>query len=167
MAVFARKHYGKGRAGLLSAMLHAGIWLRASLSALGVAYGKHVRPAFARLRNITRKGTGEKVDDPARIMVAGSSESTERVRDILARNGIGPRSMARIEIAGKRDGDISRVEGIRNLLLRMKVNEIVLCPDYISYGETMRILQHLPSKVRVSISADGSGSIVGSGIRRG
>jgi GT2 family glycosyltransferase len=167
MAVFARKHYGMGKARLLSAMLHAGIWLRASMSALGIAYGKHAGPFVARMGNLSRMRAGEKEDDPARIVVAGSSASTERVRDILSRNGVGPRSMARIEIAGNRDEDIPRVEGIRNLLLRMKVSELVLCPDYISYGETMRILQRVPSKVRVSISADGSGSIVGSGIRRG
>jgi GT2 family glycosyltransferase len=167
MAVFARKHYGKGRAGLLSAMLHAGIWLRASLSALGLGYRRYLLPALAILRGRSDSPDRDRDFVPTHTLVAGSLVGTERVRSILSRNGIEPRSTARIDLGGDEKADISNEEGIRNLLERMKVKELVVCPDYLSYEEAMRLLPMAPPKVKVVFSGNGTESMVGSGVRRG
>lgn len=168
MAVFARKHYGKGRAGLLAAMLHAGIWLRALLSAAALGYRLLILPTLsnlkARIAGASTEGGG---GDPNRVLVAGSSVGTERVRNILSRNGIEIRSLARIDLEGEGKTGISGEQGVSNLLRRMRIDELVICPDYITYEEAMRILPGLPSGVKVSFSGNGTDSMVGSGIRRG
>jgi GT2 family glycosyltransferase len=167
MSIFARKHYGKGRAGILSAMLQAGIWLRASLSAIGLCYRKYLRPGLSSVSRSLGKKDAVTEFNPSQILVAGSASSTERVRGILSRNDIETKTLARINLGGSDKASVPSEEGILNLLLRMNVRELVICPDYISYEEAMRILPVVPSKVRVSFSGNGTSSVAGSGIRRG
>ena len=167
MAVFARKHYGKGRAGLLSAMLHAGIWLRASLSALGLAYRKSIRPALSKIPLPWASDGAGKGFEPTQILVAGSDVSMDRVRSILSRSDVETKTLARINLGGNDKASFPSEEGILNLLQRMNVKELVICPDYITYEEAMKLLPKVPSKVRVSFSGNGTLSAVGSGIRRG
>ena len=167
MAVFARKHYGKGRAGLLSAMLHAGIWLRASLSALGLVFRKNVRSSDSKPFGRRAAGAAGEGFQATQILVAGSDVSMDRVRGILSRNDIETKTLARITLGGSDKASVPSEEGILNLLRRMNVRELVICPDYITYEEAMKLLPGVPSRVRVSFSGNGTMSIVGSGIRRG
>lgn len=167
MAVFARKHYGKGEAGLLSAMLHAGIWLRAAISATGLVYRRHLKPTLARIGQSPHLKRFLKRDVPSVVAVAGSKVSMERVRKILLRNGMEPKPLVRIDVDGDGAERLAMVDGIRNLLERMPVSELVFCPDLVGYEDIIQIMMRLPKGVKAAISANGSDSMVGDGINRG
>ena len=167
MAVFAKKHYGKGKAGLLSAMLHAGIWLRAAISATGLVFRRHAKPTLTGIMQLPPMKRFLKKDHPSVVAVAGSKVSMERVRKILLRNGMEPKPIVRIDVDGDGAEGIGRVDGIRNLVERMPVGELVFCPDLVSYEDIMKIIMRLPKGVKAAISANGSDSIVGACIDRG
>jgi hypothetical protein len=69
----------------------------------------------------------------------------------------------RIALEDRKHAKTSKVEGIRNILKRMDVKEIIVCPPACTYSEIIQILDGLELPCRLSISAMGSDSIVSSG----
>lgn len=155
MAIFARKHYGKRRAGLLSVGLQAGIVLRGVGSAVGQGMGSLAGRLRKRLPAGNRKNPG--------TLVIGSEESFEKVNNLEAWtvSAVGP--MMRWAWPPGQADKTAWMDQTAAFIHAEGWQELCCCENGFGFKDCIALLEKLDGRVPVRIHARGSHSIVGSG----
>lgn len=162
MAIFARKHYGSWRAGIFTACIHMAIWLRAFLTVLVLPFRRFVHRFFRSLFGLSTSVLEDSSVGRGQILIAADLHQYQSVVSGIRSDGDGwiP---GRIALEDRKHAKTSKVNGILNILKRMQVRELIICPPACSYAETIGILDGSELACRISICAVGSDSIVTSG----
>jgi len=154
MAIFARKHYGSMSAGIFNFSIHLAIWIRAFLSAAG-HFLQYLLKGFNRVLPaplIISK-------DPA---IVANPEGFERVNRLLQQNNQLKNTPQRIATNADQNNAIGRLDELPLLVKKLRIHEIIFCENGLSFKEIIRYCEILPKNLRIRISANNSGSIVGS-----
>jgi GT2 family glycosyltransferase len=93
--------------------------------------------------------------DNNRVIVVGSSESTQRARTIL--QSVAPLS----ELVSEIDGNANK-ENIQNTALLFKAKEIIFCSDVLSYKEMISQILRLGNRYDYKILNNKTDSLIGS-----
>jgi GT2 family glycosyltransferase len=149
MSVFVRKHHpGPGAWLLLPA-----IWFRAALSVVRIGVSK----ALGRIHAfMTALIFGFRAEAPGEVQVLATDRDLPRVEEILA-------GEARVRVRR-----VDREKLVHDLSVSgSKASsgmELVVCPPACAYREAVDLLTRHPGRYRIRLSAEGSGSLVGSGL---
>jgi GT2 family glycosyltransferase len=154
MAIFARKHYGSMRAGIFSFSIHLAIWLRAFLSAAG-HFMQYLLKGFNKLLPAPLRFSKDPV-------IVANPAGYERVKRLLQQNNQLKNSPQRIATSVDINDTIGRLDELPLLVKKWSIQEIILCENGLSFKEIIRYCEILPKNLRIRISANNSGSIVGS-----
>ena len=162
MAIFAKKHYGGWRSGLFTTCIHLAIWLRALATILLIPFRRHLMRSFRSLINLSTSVLDSKTDGRGQILIAADSLQYQRIVAGI-KSDAGSWIPGRIAMEDRKHARTSKVEGIRNILIRMHARELIVCPPACTYAEIIDILDGIDIPCRFSITAVGSDSIVSSG----
>lgn len=93
------------------------------------------------------------------ILVVGSNEEYEGVKDLLQQKNLGDKIVGRISVNGNDEHSISKLEKIDEAISSMSVREIIFCAGKLSYKNIIQQIQALKN-IRIRFYANNS--IVGS-----
>jgi len=154
MAIFARKHYGSMRAGIFSFSIHLAIWLRAFLSAAG-HFIQYLLKGFNKLLPAPLSFSKDPV-------IVANPAGYERVKRLLQQNSQLKNTPQRIATTADLNDTIGRVDELSLLVKKFSTQEIIFCENGLSFKEIIHYCEILPKNLRIRISANNAGSIVGS-----
>jgi GT2 family glycosyltransferase len=151
MAVFARKHYGRGRASLLVIGLQAGIWLRGGVSLAGSVL-RRIAAWFPRSR---------KEAEP--ILLVAHAPSDNLVHALQQRYAPGNQPL-RILDPGTTVFNTEKETGLLvEAVHQSGCRDICCCANGLNYSTIMMLAEGAARESRIRIHAEGSGSVVGPG----
>ncbi len=154
MAIFTRKHYGSMRADFFSFSIHFAIWIRAFLSAAG-HFLQHLLKAFSSLLPASHSF----LKDP---VIVANPEGYQRVKRLLQQNNRLKNTPQRIATTGDLNDTIGGMDELIILIKKFSIQEVIFCENGLSFKEIIRYCEILPKNLRIRISANNAGSIVGS-----
>jgi GT2 family glycosyltransferase len=93
------------------------------------------------------------------ILIVGSTEEYEQVKDLLQKKNLGDKIVGRISVNGNGEHAISKLEKIDEAISSMVVKEIIFCAGRLPYKTVIEQVQHV-KKIRIRFYANNS--IIGS-----
>jgi hypothetical protein len=86
----------------------------------------------------------------------------ERVKRLLQQNNQLKNTPQRIATTADLNDTIGRMDELSLLVKKYSIQEIILCENGLSFKEIIRFYEMLPKNLRIRVSANNAGSIVGS-----
>ena len=151
MAVFARKHYGRGRASLLAVGLQAGIWLRGGFSMAG---------SLLRKTATLFPGPGP---ESGKVLVMGVAPEKSLVDALESRHAQVTLTGHPPETHGYGRGTAKGIEQLAAVVRNSGCRELCCCANGLQYYTIIELAAALAPRLRLRIHATGSGSVAGSG----
>jgi hypothetical protein len=151
MAVFARKHYGRGRASLLVIGLQAGIWLRGGVSLAGSVL-RRIAAWFPRSR---------KEAEP--ILLVAHAPSDRLLKALQARDATADQPLRLMDPGTSIPGGEKQAGLLADAVRQSGCRDICCCANGLDYSTIIRLADQSAEELRIRIHAEGSGSVVGPG----
>lgn len=151
MAVFARKHYGRGRASLLTIGLQAGIWLRGGFSLAGSLFQR-----AASLFPGSRAGSGP-------LLVVGDAPGIALVHTLRTRYGLKNNELRFLEPPVRNTETGNDADLLVAAVQSSGCREACCCANGLPYARIIALAAARSPELRLRIHAAGSGSVVGPG----
>jgi GT2 family glycosyltransferase len=146
MVVFARKHYGRGRASLLAIGLQAGIWLRGGVSLIG-----------SLLRKTVSRFSGTRGEEGPLLLV-GHAPGKALVDALRLRYGPDAGMLLFLEPPQE-----TGMERLASAVRASGCRDLCCCTNGLAYARIIGLAAGLSPELRLRIHATGSGSVVGPG----
>jgi GT2 family glycosyltransferase len=151
MAVFARKHYGRGRASLLALGLQAGIWLRGGVSLAGSQL-RRIAAWFPRSRKA-----------PEPILLIAHAPSEKLLQALQARDAAADQPLRVLDPGATVTGMENKAGKLAEAVRQSGCRDICCCANGLDYNTIIMLADSAADESRIRIHAEGSGSIVGPG----
>ena len=101
-------------------------------------------------------------DGRGQILIAAEPHQYQRIVSGI-KSDAGSWIPGRIALEDRKQARTSKVEGIRNILIRMHARELIVCPPACTYAEFIDILDGIDIPCKFSVSAVDSDGIISSG----
>jgi GT2 family glycosyltransferase len=101
-------------------------------------------------------------EETRQTLVAGTPEEYARVVRLMASAGVEDRILGRVAIGEDRQDALTTVSGLIGFIRSLPVREVIFCENGLSFSGIIRQALDMRGRVRIRITARGSGSIVGS-----
>jgi GT2 family glycosyltransferase len=95
-------------------------------------------------------------------LVAGTSGEYARVMELMGALGLQDRVLGRVAVDEGKHDSLTTLEELVPFIRSLPVREVIFCENSLRFSEIIRKADELRGRVRIRITAQGSGSIVGS-----
>lgn len=151
MAIFARKHYGRGRASLLAVGLQVGIWLRGGVSMVGSLL-RRAASQFPRSR-----------PNSETILVVGTAPGRSLIHSLERRLAPGAVTVRLLPPLGDQGWNGRGIDRLSDAVRGSGCREVCCCANGLDYAGIIGLAAAASTGLRLRIHAVGSGSVVGAG----
>jgi hypothetical protein len=97
-----------------------------------------------------------------KALIVGSPEEYKKVFELLTHSGRSEKVLGRIAPGDHKEEALATVSELLTVTETAPVSEIVFCEGQLTFAAIIKLIQQLPSDIRVRIHSRKSGSIVGS-----
>jgi GT2 family glycosyltransferase len=151
MAVFARKHYGRGRASLLAVGLQAGIWLRGAISVVG--------NTLRRIASLFIPASAKQTP----FMVVGHAPGYSLLEELRRRYESAEGALILVVPPAEDLPDVTAADILVTHFDRNRCRDLCCIANGLSYATIIALAETLSPKLRLRIHAMDSGSVAGPG----
>ncbi len=101
-------------------------------------------------------------DRVQQTIIVGDETEYAHVMDIYSKAGVQDKVLGRISLGMESGGTIGSIHQLHQLLIRMKIKEVVFCEGTLTYYQIIQKIQTLPHNISYRFISSKSNSIVGS-----